>query len=228
MRIGGLQKFSLIDYPDRIAAVIFTQGCNFRCPYCHNAELVLPECYGKLVPENEVLGFLERRCRDLEGVVITGGEPTIQYDLASFLRRVKALGYAVKLDTNGNRPDVLDRLFRAHLIDYVAMDIKAPIGKYSHAAGRSVNVTRIKESIALVLQSGIPHQFRTTLVKPLCTAEDLPQIADLIPASAPYAVQNFRPGPKVIGADGMTLEGYGEKSFAQIRQEWSRGVYAEI
>src|SRR3989338_1502864 len=120
MRIGGLQKFSLIDYPDRIAAVIFTQGCNFRCPYCHNAELVLTACYGKLISEKEVLGFLERRCRDLEGVVITGGEPTVQYDLTFFLRRIKALGYAVKLDTNGSRPDVLDRLFRAQLVDYVA------------------------------------------------------------------------------------------------------------
>lgn len=228
MRIGGLQKFSLIDYPDRIAAVIFTQGCSFRCPYCHNAELVLPECYRKLVPENEVLWFLEKRCRDLEGVVITGGEPTVQHDLASFLRRIKALGYAIKLDTNGSRPDVLERLFRAHLVDYVAMDIKAPIGKYSQAAGRSVNGTRIKESIALILESGIPHQFRTTLVKPLCTLEDLPQIADMIPVSAPYTVQNFKPGPKVIGAQGMSLEGYSENTFAHIRQEWSRGVYVEI
>lgn len=227
MRIGGLQKFSLIDYPDRIAAVVFTQGCNFRCPYCHNAELVLPECYGDLVPEDEVLRFLEKRRRDLEGVVISGGEPSIQPDLAEFIGKIKQLGYAVKLDTNGSRPQVLHRLIRAGLVDYIAMDVKAPPGKYSKAAGRRVNTAHISESIALMMQSGIPYQFRTTLVQPLCTEEDLPRIAEMIPDAVHYTVQNFSPGQKIVGGKKTCLTGYDEKSFEKIWDKWSRGVCVE-
>lgn len=135
MQIGGLQKFSLLDYPGKISAVVFTQGCNFRCPYCHNPELVDPARYQECLPEEEIFSFLETRRGKLEAVTVTGGEPTLQKSLAPFLRRIKDMGFLVKLDTNGSRPDVLEELLRQKLIDYIAMDIKAPLEKYEAVTG---------------------------------------------------------------------------------------------
>jgi pyruvate formate lyase activating enzyme len=135
MKIGGLQKFSLLDYPGKISAVVFTQGCNFRCPYCHNPELVDPERFQECIPEDEIFAFLETRRGKLEAVTVTGGEPTIQNGLSSFVRRIKDMGFMVKLDTNGSRPEVLEELIRHKLIDYIAMDIKAPLEKYEAVTG---------------------------------------------------------------------------------------------
>jgi len=154
MKIGGLQKFSLLDYPGKISAVIFTQGCNFRCAYCHNPELVDPERFQACIPEEEVFAYLKKRRGLLEAVTVTGGEPTIQKGLIPFIRRIKAMGYLVKLDTNGSMPEVLEELIRQKLIDYIAMDIKAPLEKYEDVIGVPVNWEIIRQSIDVIKESG--------------------------------------------------------------------------
>jgi pyruvate formate lyase activating enzyme len=173
MRIGGLQKFSLIDYPGRISAIVFTQGCNFRCPYCHNPELVDPVQYGPVLPEEEVISFLEKRRGKLDAVTMTGGEPTLQPDLDRFLQEIKKMGYLIKLDTNGSMPDTLERLIHAGLVDYLAMDVKGPLKKYGQIAGTEVQTRKIRKSIALIANSGIDHEFRTTVVRSQLDNEDL-------------------------------------------------------
>ena len=208
MRIGGLQKFSLIDYPGKMAAVIFTQGCNFRCPYCQNARLVEPALYGELIPEGEVLAFLERRQGKLEGVVVSGGEPTLQPDLISFLDKLKRLGYLIKLDTNGSQPKVLEKIIDLRLVNYVAMDVKAPLEKYSIAAGAGLNVSRIKQSIKIIIRSGIAHQFRTTMVKSLCPLTDIEKIRSLVEGARRYTLQPFIPRENILDKALLKEENY--------------------
>ena len=173
MIIGGISKFSLIDFPGKVAAVIFTLGCNFRCPFCHNPELVLPEQYAAPLDEYDVWQFLEKRAQQLDGLVITGGEPTLHSDLEEFCRRAKELGYAVKLDTNGTSPKMLKSLLAAELLDYVAMDIKAQLPRYPELTGVDVDIRAIQTSIGIIKSSGIRHQFRTTVVRPFLDAHDL-------------------------------------------------------
>lgn len=190
MRIGGLQKFSLIDYPGKTAAVIFTQGCHFRCPFCFNPTLVLPERFGPVLPEEEVLAFLRKRQGQLEGVVVSGGEPTIQEDLPEFFRKIHALGYPLKLDTNGSNPKMLQTLIESGRVDYIAMDIKAPLRKYNLLAGIDVDLREIQKSIDLIIHSGISHEFRTTVVPSLLSQEDLQEIARWLEGE-PYHLQPF-------------------------------------
>ena len=190
MKIGGLVPFSLSDFPGHVAAVVFTQGCNFRCPFCHNGGLL--DTRGDAMPQADVLAFLGRRRRALTGVVVSGGEPTLQPDLADFCRALKGLGYAVKLDTNGTRPDVLAALFAEGLVDYVAMDVKAPASSYDRLAGVHVSVERLWESQRMIAASGLPHQFRTTFVEPLLTPGDLSAIRAALPAGSPHVVNAFR------------------------------------
>ncbi len=194
MKIGGLNKFSLSDYPGHVAAVVFTQGCNFRCPFCHNGSLIpgdVPESL--LIPEEKVFEFLENRNGQLDGVVIIGGEPTIQPDLSAFIHRVIAMGFLVKLDTNGSQPQVLRRLLKEKLIDYIAMDIKAPLDIYDRLTGVQSPVSQIKESIKLINRSGIAHEFRTTVVKSLLSPHDLLSIQKLVPHGSRHRFQKFRP-----------------------------------
>ncbi len=191
MKIAGFQKVSLIDYPGKISAIIFTQGCNFRCPYCHNPELVDPKLFTDTLDEEAVLSFLKRRVGKLDGVVITGGEPLLQDDLAEFIGRIKDMGYLVKLDTNGSQPEILERLLAKNLIDYVAMDIKAPLEKYRDVVRADVCTEKIMESITIILNSGIDHEFRTTVVKELLTEGDLIRIANLIRNGKRYVLQKF-------------------------------------
>jgi pyruvate formate lyase activating enzyme len=193
MKIGGWQRFSLIDYPGRIGAVVFTQGCNFRCPYCHNPELVDPRRFGKTIPPGDIISFLTGRREKLDAVTITGGEPTQQGDLADFLTRVKELGFLVKLDTNGSAPFTLAMLLEKGLVDYIAMDIKGPLEKYAAIAGTEVNGRDIVASVSLISGAGIPHEFRTTLVAPFITPEDVVTTAGLIPAESRYVLQRFVP-----------------------------------
>ena len=164
MKIGGLQKFSLIDYPGMVCAIIFTQGCNFRCPYCHNPELVLPAFFGDTLKNEDVLEFLSSRTDQLDGVTITGGEPTIQKDLVSFLRKIKSLSFRIKLDTNGSKPIVLKKLLSEGLVDYIAMDIKAPFNDYPAITKVQTDITYLKQSMNIILDSNIDYQFRTTIV----------------------------------------------------------------
>lgn len=200
MRIGGLQKCSLIDYPDKLSCVIFTQGCNFRCPYCHNRELVLPEHFGDTILQENIFTFLEKRREYLDGVVITGGEPTEQEDLLQFMNKVKEMGFLLKLDTNGSRPHIIQAVIQNSLADYMAMDIKTSLNKYHKAIGVNFPVELIRESIELIKSSGIQYEFRTTVVRPFCEFEDVCRISALV-NNEKYYLQAFRENPKMINAD---------------------------
>ena len=191
MKIGGFQKFSLIDYPGKISAIIFTQGCNFRCPYCHNPELVDPKLFTSALDEDLILSFLRKRVGKLDGVVITGGEPLLQHDLIEFIKKVKEMGYLVKLDTNGSYPEKLERLLAKNLIDYIAMDVKAPLEKYHDVVRTDVCTEKIMESITMILNGNIDYEFRTTVVKDLLTEDDLICIAKLIRGAKRYVLQKF-------------------------------------
>ncbi len=191
MKIGGFQKFSLIDYPGKISCIIFTQGCNFRCFYCHNPELVYPHLFGTPLAEEEIMDFLKRRKKQLEAIVISGGEPTIQEDLISFLNTVKTLGYAVKLDTNGSNPSVIRELIERKLVDYIAMDIKAPFKKYPDLVKVKVDLSRIKESIEIIENSSLEYEFRTTYIPSFLTSKDLLEILSLIKNKRRFTVQEF-------------------------------------
>ncbi len=198
MKIGGLLKFSLIDFPGKLSAVIFTQGCNFRCPYCHNSELVLPEKMQAPIPESEVLAFLQERRGKLQGVVVTGGEPTLQNDLIDFMQQIRDMGFLLKLDTNGSNPEVLREIIHLGLVDYVAMDIKAPMDKYEFVTGAMDIEAKIKRSINIILTSQLEHEFRTTLAPKLVSREDIEKIKPLINGSNRYVVKNFIPGENVL------------------------------
>jgi len=193
MRIGGLNKFSLSDFPGCVAAVVFTQGCNFRCPYCHNGSLI--PCHvpvNFLIPEEAFFEFLKVRLDRLDGVVISGGEPCIQPDLPIFLSQIKAMGFHVKLDTNGSKPEVLKRLLRSNLVDYIAMDIKAPLDKYDHLCGMHVPCSLIKESMKLISRSSVQHEFRTTVVESLLAPSDIASIQKLVSHDSKHRLQKFQ------------------------------------
>ncbi len=194
MNVGGFTPFTLSDFPGKAAAIVFTRGCNFRCPFCHNGQL-LPQAppvkYD--IPENEVFELLDRRRRQLDGVVVTGGEPTLQKDLEKFLLRIKKLGFEVKLDTNGSRPEIVQNLIEKNLVDYMAMDVKAPLPAYARLAGVDVDITNIKKSIALIAQSGLEHEFRTTVVESLLSPADIEIIKNLVPHGSAHRLQRFIP-----------------------------------
>ncbi len=193
MNIAGLQRFTLSDFPGRTAAIVFTQGCNFRCPYCHNRQLW--HCKSDTVapiPQEKVLTFLAERRGYLKGLVITGGEPTLQVDLPVFIRKVKKLGLGVKLDTNGSRPEIVERLFSEALIDYIAMDVKAPFAKYDLLCGRTVDHAAIRKSIGLIAASPGHHHFRTTFYRALLSETDLQLIKDMLPPYADFHIQPCR------------------------------------
>lgn len=187
MRIGGFQKFSLIDYPEKISAIIFTQGCNFRCPYCHNPELVKPELFNEPIPEENVLSFLETRKGLIDGVVITGGEPLLQSGLKDFLMHIKRMGYLVKLDTNGSNPQRLEELLAEGLFDYIAMDIKSPIEEYISVVRAEVDTDHIRKTLMLITKSGLPYEVRTTLFRGLTTSDVLRMMEEL----KTYGVENY-------------------------------------
>jgi len=180
MKIAGLQKVSLIDYPGKIAAAVFTQSCNLRCGYCHNPELIYPESFNAPYALADIFDFLRSHRGRLEGVVVTGGEPTLQEGLADFLNEVKEMGYSVKLDTNGTRPFVVKRLITEELVDYIAMDIKAPLSKYAQVCGGFVDTEKIAESIALLENSRIDYHFRITFDKNNLSENDIDLVRDIL------------------------------------------------
>jgi pyruvate formate lyase activating enzyme len=193
MKIGGFQPFTLSDFPGRAAAIVFTQGCNFRCPYCHNRQLWPFKPKGPTqIREHGVLNFLKERRNHLSGLVITGGEPTLQTNLLSFVRKVKQLGLGVKLDTNGSRPAVLKNLLEESLVDYIAMDIKAPFAKYDALCGGSVNRSAIQSSIRMIATSEVPHHFRTTFYQELLSDIDIRAIRGLLPLHSDFCLQPYR------------------------------------
>jgi len=193
MQVKGWVKSTLLDYPGRIAASFFCGGCNFRCPNCHNADLVLRADRCPDIPASEIWAFLDKRQGLLDGVVISGGEPTLQPGLLSFAARLREMGYLVKLDTNGYRPSVLASMIDADLVDYVAIDVKAPLHKYATAAGVAVDTARIQRSIDLVRGGEVEYEFRTTVVPGILCEEDVEQIAQLIAGARSYYLQQFTP-----------------------------------
>jgi pyruvate formate lyase activating enzyme len=191
MKIGGLRRVSLIDYPGLICATVFLQGCNFKCPYCHNPELVDPGLFRTSIKENTVMEFLDSRKGKLDAVTICGGEPTIQDDLNRFIKQIKKMGFAVKLDTNGSQPNVIKALIAEKLLDFIAMDVKAPLDKYKEIVKTNVNQDSVKESIKIILKAKVPYEFRTTLVQSQLEENDILQIGKLITGASHYVLQNF-------------------------------------
>jgi pyruvate formate lyase activating enzyme len=187
-----MQRCSFSDYPGKVAAVLFTQGCNFRCPFCHNGAL-LSKKGDTTLEEQEVFDFLKLRKGKLQGVVITGGEPTEHDDLPQFIRRIRELGFAIKLDTNGSHPEMIELLLQERLIDYFAMDIKAPLDKYDTLCGMNVDIQAIRMTISTIGTGKVPHHFRTTYVKQLLAESDLDELLLLIPPGSKHITQPFVP-----------------------------------
>ncbi len=225
MKIGGLQKFSMIDYPDKIACIIFTQGCNFRCPYCHNPELVKPEMFGESLNEDEFFDFLKERVGKLDAVSITGGEPTLQYDLIEFIKKIRDLGFLIKLDTNGTNPDMLKEIIDQKLVSYLAMDIKAPFSKYEEITKMPVNIEKIKQSVKMIKNSGIDYEFRTTLVKNLLSPEDIIQIGRDIAGAKQYFLQKFV-STKTVDEKVLNEETYSEEELENLKEKLKPFVVA--
>lgn len=192
--VGGIQKLSLVDFPGRIAAALFTTGCNMRCGYCHNPELVLPERLAPSIPIEQIMTFLKSRIGRLEGVVVSGGEPTMHDDLPILCRMIKDLGFEVKLDSNGMRPDMIRQMIDDKVIDFVAMDIKGPLEKYQEIAARPIDLEAIQETIALLIDSGLEHEFRTTIVREQLEPGDFYKVGELVKGAKRFALQHFLPG----------------------------------
>jgi len=208
MKLGGLQKHTLIDFPGYLACTVFTVGCNFRCPYCHNPELVLPSYSNKIenhIKETDLFSFLETRKGLLDGVVITGGEPCLQPGLIDFCQDIKKMGFKVKLDTNGTFPLVLENLIKGQLVDYVAMDIKSNLSTYSTAAGKDVDLKAIEKSITLIMEQskefGVSYEFRTTCVKPFMDKKIIKDIGEMIRGSEKYVLQPCNASTDVLNPD---------------------------
>jgi len=266
MQIGGLEKMTLIDYPGEVALIVFTQGCNFRCQFCYNPMLVLPEGQDKLkysprrivgvnsrpgvgaqkdhhlIEEGDFFVFLRSRTGKLDGVVITGGEPTIQPDLPEFIKKIKDLGFKVKLDTNGTNPEMLEKLITAlpgkpRLVDYVAMDIKAPLNKYIKVTGldniypvqSSKNnfggilpeaelLHRVKKSVKMIMKSGLPYEFRTTVVPGLLNKENIAEMAELIKGADKWYLQFFKSDTDLINKDFQGKARFTEKEMKEMAE----------
>lgn len=222
MTIHGLQKLTLVDYPGKCACILFTGACNFRCPFCQNGSLVLNPAGEPVIPDGEIFSFLTKRRRMLDGVVVTGGEPTINADLIPFLGRIKELGYFVKLDTNGYLPSVLKEAVESGYVDYVAMDIKTSLDEYSLLSGVDTDTTRIKESIDFLLGGTVDYEFRTTVVNELHHRENFEKIGETIKGAKRYFLQSFVPSEDTISKSFTTpalstLENYMEilKSYIE-------------
>ena len=217
MTFGGLEKFTLIDYPGKIACVAYTIGCNFRCPYCHNPELV-DETVQMRITEKEFFDFLGERTHMLQGVVITGGEPTMHGDLPAVMERTKSLGYLVKLDTNGTNPVMLHQVVEAGIVDYVAMDIKSPLLKYSATVARPVDIEAIQSSIDFLLSSPVEYEFRTTVIKGMHAPEDIEEIGKEIKGAQRYFLQKFIP-TKILNPQFIKKTTYSDKEFEGFRKK---------
>lgn len=225
VKIGGLEKTSLLDYPGKISAIIFTYGCNLRCSYCHNPELVIEEFDEKhSVSEEELLKFLERKKGKLDAVVITGGEPLLHADLEKLIIKIRDMGFLIKLDTNGLLPSKLRDLIRKNLLDYIAMDIKYPADDYPIMTGIATVMEKIRDSIRIIMNSGVDYEFRTTYVKGIHTFRSAKYIGQLIQGAKLYYVQNFRDG-KTITQGFDSNNSFTDKELRRIKRE--AGLYVK-
>ncbi len=219
MIIGGFQTTTLLDYPGKVACTIFTAACNMRCPFCQNSDLITGS-FETRYSEEEVLAYLSKRKGLLDGVCITGGEPTLQKDLAEFICKIKDLGLLVKLDSNGLNPDIIKMLYSGNLIDMVAMDIKSGPSTYGVACGiKDIDMDKIKESIDFLITSGIDYEFRTTLVKGIHRLEDMEEITSLIKGAKAYFLQSYKESDKILGLVDGNKEASTYSSFSRNELE---------
>ncbi len=219
MKISGFQKLTLLDFPGHTACTLFTCGCNMRCPFCHNTPLVTGTAQEQY-SEEEIFSFLRKRQGLLDGVAITGGEPLLQKDIVSFIRRIKEEGYAVKLDTNGSLPERLKSLVDEGLVDYIAMDIKNTFSKYVLTSGCEIDTENIKRSIDIIKNSGIDHEFRTTVVAGHHTAEDIIEIAKYLGEDEKYYLQSFKDSGDILGEGCSALPAEMLKDMAEKAQKY--------
>jgi len=219
MQIGGLQKITLIDFPGRLAATVFLTGCNFRCSFCYASELVLSEKIKDQpkISQTELFRFLKEREKLIEGVVLCGGEPTASKDLSSLIKKIKKMGFLVKLDTNGSDPKTLKKLIDEKLVDYVAMDLKAPKEKYNKVIGAKVDVKDIQKSIDILKEGKVDYEFRSTIVPTLHTKEDVLEMARWINGAKRYYLQNFRP-EKTIDPKFEKIKPYPQEFLLEIQK----------
>lgn len=216
MIICGYEKFSMVDYEGKIACTVFTGGCNFRCPFCHNAPLVVGG-NRQVVDESEVFDYLAKRKGLVDAVVVSGGEPTLQPDLEDFIRKVKDMGYLVKLDTNGTNPDVIEHLISEGLLDYIAMDVKNSSKKYPLTVDKQVDMRTIEKSISIIKNSGVAYEFRTTLIREFHTEDDIAKIADMIDGAEHYYMQKYNDN------DGCISHGY--SAFDKSEVEYFKALF---
>lgn len=246
MIIGGLQKFSLLDYPDKISAIVFTQGCNFRCQFCYNPMLVWPAKVGKSkyvqnfiresgqtaepqkvhpkIKEDDLFVFLRSRAGKLDAVVITGGEPCLQKDLPEFIAKIKNLGFLVKLDTNGSYPETLAKLLKEKLIDYIAMDLKAPADKYEEMIGVEISFDQIKKSVKMIRQSGLPYEFRTTVAPGLLNQDDIAAIGKIIKGARLWYLQGFKSNSDLVNQNLKGKVPYNTRQMNELAEIGRRYV----
>lgn len=223
MKLSGIQKLTLLDFPGKVACTLFTPGCNFRCPFCHNASLVF-SCVQNIT-EEEVLSFLNKRTGILDGVCITGGEPLLQKDIAVLLRKIKEMGFLVKLDTNGAFPERLEPLLKEKLVDYVAMDIKASRRNYHNAIGlTTVDLDSIERSVELLKTSGVDHEYRTTTVKGIHSSKDFEDISQWLAGEEKYFIQQYTPSDDMIGEPFEQFTKEELEHFAEIVRQTVKTV----
>jgi len=216
MKIGGLQKLSLLDYPEHIAAIIFTQGCNFRCHFCYNPKLVVPQKDYSLISEDSLFEFLQKRKGKIDSVVITGGEPTMHFDLPEFIKKIKKLGYLIKLDTNGTNPKMLEFLVQKKLINYIAMDIKAPLNKYQDVVGVKPVLANITKSIIIIRASKLPYEFRSTIIPSLHKQGDIDNMGKMIDKADKWYLQKFKPMPNLVDEKFNQEKAYTDKEMEKL------------
>ena len=230
MKIGGLQKLTLLDYPGKTACTVFLPGCNFRCPYCHNGGLVLPDSREPGIPEEEFFAYLEKRIRILDGVCVAGGEPLLQEGILPFLKKIKSMGYQVKLDTNGTSPQLLKEACEEGLVDYVAMDIKQAPEHYEKAVGiTKPPMETVKESISYLLSGKVDYEFRTTLVKGIHETEDVIRICDWIEGAKIWYLQNFRDSGNLLGEGTKEMVSFSEEELLYWKElAEKKGITASV
>ena len=227
MLIGGFQKMTVLDFPGKVACTIFTYGCNLRCPFCHNATLVIDEA--SLFSEEEIFSYINKRKGILDGVCVTGGEPLLQPDIISFLKQLRETGLKIKLDTNGTYPDKLEEIISLGLVDYVAMDIKNSLDNYEKTVGTKINLKDIEKSVKILLDNRVDYEFRTTVVKELHNIEDFIKIGELIKGAKRYFLQCFKDNENLIGENLSAhtlpdLKGFLEAVSPYVNEVSLRGV----
>ena len=214
MKISGFDKLTLLNYPDKVACTIFTSGCNLRCPFCHNSGLVTNN-YNE-ISFDSIYEYLKKRIGILDGVCITGGEPLIHADIKDYIKKIKDLGYLVKIDTNGCNPKLLKELIDLKLVDYIAMDIKNIYSKYDITSGVKVNIDNIKKSISIIENSCIDYEFRTTIVKEFHSTQDIKEILSYISSNSNYYIQNFKNSNDVFNRN---LSSFSEKELVEMKNK---------